>query len=117
MKVSVVSCRLGRGLKLNRCLGAKPELESCDDGMYSGNESRRFGGKVDGFRRGQSVGYILDESNFDGRGPEGICEYQVYEQYLNEVEVEKKLLLWAVYSLRIVQQFGICTKGKWIGDG
>ena len=93
VKLSVeVSLRLrvGSGLKLYRFWRTRTELlESFDDGICSGEESKSFEREVDGFRICSRGGNIFDDSDSEGR----------------------------LKNRATVSGFGTCTNGVWIGDG
>ena len=75
--MSVQSLREGRSRRLYLCFGRKSELVVSCDGVYSEVLSRRFDSDIDGFRRGFSEGYILDEVVLisDGSFSGGKCVY------------------------------------------
>ena len=61
VEVSVLSLREGRSRRLYRCFGRKSELVVSCDGVHSEVLSKRFDSDVEGFLRGLSGGYILEE--------------------------------------------------------
>ena len=61
VEVSVLSLRDGRSRSLYRSFGRNSELVVSGDGVYSEVFSKRFDSDVEGFLRGLSGGYILEE--------------------------------------------------------
>ena len=61
VEVSVLSLREGRSRRLYRCCGRNSELVVSCDGVYSEVLSKRFDCDVEGFLRGLSGGYSLEE--------------------------------------------------------
>ena len=61
VEVSVLSLRERRSQRLNRCCGRNSELVVSCDGVYSEVLSKRVDSDVEGFLRGLSGGYILEE--------------------------------------------------------
>ena len=77
VEVSVLSLREWRSRRLYRCCGRNSELEVSCDGVYSEVLSKRFDSDVEGFLRGLSGGYILEEVVLisDGSFSGGKCVY------------------------------------------
>ena len=61
VEVSVLSLREGSSRRLYRCGGRNSELVVPCDGVYSEVLFKRFDSDVEGFLRGLSGGYILEE--------------------------------------------------------
>ena len=79
VEVSVLSLREGRSRRFNRCCGRKSELVVSCDGVCSEVLSKRFDSDVEGFLRGFSEGYILEDVALisDGNFSGGKCVHSV----------------------------------------
>ena len=79
VEVFVLDLREGRSRRLYRCCGRISELVVSCDGVYSEVLSERLDSDVEGFSRGLSGGYILEELVLisDGSFSGGKCVYSV----------------------------------------
>ena len=79
VEVSVLSLREGRSRRLYLCCGIKSELVVSCDGVYSEVLWKRFDSGVEGFLRGLSESYTLEEVVLisDGNFSGGKCVYSV----------------------------------------
>ena len=79
IEVSVLNLREGRSQRFYRCCVRNSELVVFCDGVYSEVLSKRFESDVEGFLKGLSGGYSLEEVVLisDGSFSGGKCVYSV----------------------------------------